>query len=49
MEGIYLDTHLKEELTDLFWELPGYSLFPQAEQKEHSEHFANGSHYYPHM
>ena len=26
---IYLDTHLKEELTDLFWKLLGYSLFPK--------------------
>ena len=28
---IYLDTKLKEELTDLFWKLPGCSLFFQAE------------------
>ena len=28
---IYLDTHLKEELTDLFWKLPGCFLFPQKE------------------
>ena len=41
-ERIYLDTHFKWELTDLFWKLPGYSLFPQAEQKEDGEHFTNG-------
>ena len=39
---IYLDNHLKEELTDLFWKLPGYSLFLQAEQKKDGENFANG-------
>ena len=27
----YLDTHLREELTDLFWRLLGCSLFPMAE------------------
>ena len=37
-----LVTYLKEELTDLFWKLPGYSLFPQAEQKEYGEHVAVG-------
>ena len=26
--SIYLGTHLTEELNDLFWKLPGYSLFP---------------------
>ena len=41
-ERIYLGTHLKEELTDLFWKLPGYSLLPQAEYKEDGKHFANG-------
>ena len=39
---IYLGTHLKEELTDFFWKLPGYSLFGQAEKNEDGEHFANG-------
>ena len=29
-------------LTDLLWKLPGYSLLPQAEQKEDGEYFANG-------
>ena len=28
---IYLNTHLKEELTGSFWKLRGYPLFPQAE------------------
>ena len=28
---IYLDTELRGELSDLFWKLPGCSLFPQAE------------------
>ena len=28
---IYLETQLKGEFTDLFWKLPGCSLFPQAE------------------
>ena len=28
---IYLGTHLKEKITDLFLKLPGYSLFLQAE------------------
>ena len=39
---IYLDTNLKEELTDLFWKLPGYSLLTQAEYKGDGKHFANG-------
>ena len=30
-EGIYLGTHLKEELTDMFSKLLEYSLFPQAD------------------
>ena len=29
----YLDTQSKRELTDLFWKLPGCSLFLQAEQE----------------
>ena len=36
---IYLDTYLKEELTDLFWEPLECSLFPQAEYKETDEPF----------
>ena len=39
---IYLGTHLKEELTDLFRKLPAYSLFLQAEWKEYGERFADG-------
>ena len=39
---VYLSTHLKEELIDLFWKLSGCSLFSQAAQKEYSEHFYNG-------
>ena len=39
---IYVGTHLKEELTDLFWKLPVYSLLTQAEYKEDGKHFANG-------
>ena len=39
---IYLDTHLKKELTDLLLKLPECSLFPQAEQKEKDGHFYNG-------
>ena len=39
--SIYQGTHLKEEITDLFWKLPGYSIFPEAEQKEEGQHFAN--------
>ena len=27
----YLETQMKGEFTDLFWKLPGCSLFPQAE------------------
>ena len=38
-ERIYLNTHLKEEVTDLFRKLPGYPLSPQIED---GEHFANG-------
>ena len=39
---IYVRTYLKEELTDLFWRLLEYSLFPQAGYKEDGEHFDNG-------
>ena len=38
---ITMGTHLKEELTDLFWKLPGYYIFPQKEQEENGEHFVN--------
>ena len=37
-------THLKEELIDLFWKLPGYVFTyspTQAESTENGEHFAN--------
>ena len=40
-----MGTHLKEELTGLFWKLPGYSMFPQEEQEENGEHFVNDQHY----
>ena len=30
---IYAGTHLKEELTNLFWKLPAYSLFPQKQSR----------------
>ena len=39
---IYLGTHLKEELTNLFWKLTGYSLFPHRQSsRQECEHFAN--------
>ena len=41
---IYLRTHLKEELTNLFWKLPLYSLFPHRQRRKECEHFANGKH-----
>ena len=31
---IQLGTRLKEELTDLFWKLPGYSLFTHRQSKD---------------
>ena len=31
---IYLGTHLKKELTSLFWKLPGYSLFPHRQSRQ---------------
>ena len=31
---IYLGTHLKEELIDLFWKLPGYFLFPHKQSRQ---------------
>ena len=39
---IYLSTHLKERLTNLFWSLPGYSVFSQRQSRQDCEHFANG-------
>ena len=30
---IYLGTHLWEEFTNLFWKLPGYSLFPHRQRR----------------
>ena len=30
---VYLETQLKGEFTDLFWKLPGCTLFPQAEKE----------------
>ena len=41
---IYLGTHLKEERTNLFWNLPLYSLFPHRQRRQECEHFANGKH-----
>ena len=38
---IYLGTHLKEELTNLFWRLTGSSLFPHKQNSQECEHFAN--------
>ena len=38
---IYLGTHLKEELTNSFWKLKGYSLFPHRQSRKECEHFAN--------
>ena len=38
---IYLDTDLKEELTNLFWKLTGYSLFPHRQSRQGFDHFAN--------
>ena len=39
---IYLGTHLKEELTNLFWKLTGYSLFSHRQSTwQEFEHFAN--------
>ena len=35
-------THLKVKLTNLFWQLPGYSLFPHRQSRQECEHFANG-------
>ena len=31
---IYLDTQLKAELTNLFWKLPGYSLFSHRQSRQ---------------
>ena len=39
---IYLGIHLKEELTNLFWKLPGYSLLTNRQSRQECEHFANG-------
>ena len=39
---IYLGTHLKEELTNLFGKLPRYPLFPHRQSRQACEHFANG-------
>ena len=38
---IYLETQLKGKFTDLFWKLPGCSLFPQAGQELDDEQFYN--------
>ena len=39
---IYLGTLLKEDLTNLFWKLSGYSLFQRWLSKQEYKHFANG-------
>ena len=39
---IYLGIHLKEELTNLFWKLPWYSLLTNRQSRQECEHFANG-------
>ena len=40
-KGIYLGTHLKEELADLFLKVPGVFLI-LTESKEDDEQFADG-------
>ena len=38
---IYLGTHLKDELTDLFWKLPRYSLFPHRQSCKSRQRMMN--------